>query len=49
MVYRVKNNSLDHARQQATNLNELQRIIREQAALKKLSITIDQEMDPKRQ
>lgn len=40
-VYRVKNNSLDHARQQATDMKELQRIIREQASLKKLSLPMD--------
>lgn len=41
IIYRVKKNSLDHASRNASDINELQRIIREQAALKKLSITID--------
>ena len=41
IVYRVKKNSLDHASRNAADLDELQHIIREQASLKKLSITID--------
>lgn len=39
IVYRVKKNSLEQASQKAADIGELQRIIREQAALKKLSIT----------
>ena len=41
IVHRVKKNSLDFASRNATDIGELQRIIREQAALKSLSITID--------
>ncbi len=41
IVYRVKKNSLDHASQNATDIGELQRIIQEQAALKRISVTID--------
>lgn len=40
-VLRVRKNSLDHASRNATDIVELQRIIREQAALKTLQITID--------
>lgn len=40
-VYRVKKNSLDEASRNATDIVQLQRIIREQAALKTLRITID--------
>ncbi len=40
-VMRVRKNSLDHASRNATDIVELQRIIREQAALKTLQITID--------
>ena len=39
IVYRVKKNSLEQASQKAADIGELQRIIREQAALKKFSIT----------
>ena len=41
VVYRVKKNSLDYASRNAADIGELQKIIREQAALKTLSITID--------
>lgn len=41
-VYRVRKNSLDEASRNATDIGELQRIIREQAALKTIQITIDQ-------
>jgi DNA primase len=37
----VRKNSLDEMSRSATDIDELQRIIREQAALKKLHITID--------
>lgn len=40
-VYKVKKNSLDVAGRNAGNIEELQRIIREQANLKKLHITLD--------
>ena len=40
-VYKVKKNSLDVAGRNAGNIEELQRIIREQANLKKLHITVD--------
>jgi DNA primase len=40
-VYRVRKNSLDEMSRSATDIGELQRIIREQAALKTLHITID--------
>ncbi len=40
-VYRVKKNSLDHASRNASDIGTLQRLIREQAALKTLQITID--------
>ena len=40
-VYRVRKNSLDEASRSATDIGELQRIIREQAALKTIQITID--------
>lgn len=40
-VLRVRKNSLDYASRNATDIVELQRIIREQAALKTLQITID--------
>lgn len=40
-VYRVRKNSLDHASRNATDIGQLQQIIREQAALKTLKITID--------
>ena len=40
-VMRVKKNSLDHASRQATEISELQRIIKEQAALKSLHISVD--------
>lgn len=40
-VYRVKKNSLDYASRNATDIAQLQRIIREQAALGTLRITID--------
>ncbi len=40
-VYRVRKNSLDEASRNATDIGELQRIIREQAALKTIQITID--------
>lgn len=40
-VYRVKKNSLDTASRKATDIGQLQQIIREQAALKTLQITID--------
>ena len=39
--YKVKKNSLDVAGRNAGNIEELQRIIREQANLKKLHITLD--------
>ncbi|NBH71372.1 DNA primase [Clostridiaceae bacterium] len=41
IVYRVKKNSLDYASRNAADIGELQRIIQEQAALKKLLATID--------
>ena len=41
IVYRVKKNSLDYASRHAADIDELQKIIREQAALKTFSITID--------
>lgn len=40
-IYRVRKNSLDEASRNATDIGELQRIIREQAALKTIQITID--------
>lgn len=40
-VLRVRKNSLDEASRNATDIGELQRIIREQAALKTIQITID--------
>ena len=40
-VVRVKKNSLDYASRQASEISELQRIIREQAALKSLHISVD--------
>ncbi len=40
-VLKVKKNSLDEASQRATDIGQLQQIIREQAALKTLKITID--------
>lgn len=40
-VYKVKKNSLDVAGRNAGNIEELQRIIREQANLKKLHIALD--------
>ena len=40
-VLRVRKNSLDYASRNAVDISELQRIIREQAALKTLHITID--------
>ena len=40
-VYRVKKNSLDIASRKAADIGQLQQIIREQAALKTLQITID--------
>lgn len=40
-VLRVRKNSLDYASRNAVDIPELQRIIREQAALKTLHITID--------
>lgn len=40
-VLRVKKNSLDEASRRATDIGQLQQIIREQAALKTLKITID--------
>ncbi len=40
-VYRVKKSSLDKASRNATDIGRLQQIIREQAALKTLRITID--------
>ena len=40
-VYKVKKNSLDAAGRNAGSIEELQRIIREQANLKKLHITLD--------
>lgn len=40
-VLRVRKNSLDHASRNATDIAELQRIIREQAALKTIRITMD--------
>lgn len=40
-VLRVRKNSLDEASRNAVDIGELQRIIREQAALKTLQITID--------
>ncbi len=41
IVYRVKKNSLDYASRNASDIGELQRIIREQAGLRKLLATID--------
>lgn len=40
-VLKVKKNSLDEASRRATDIGQLQQIIREQAALKTLKITID--------
>lgn len=40
-VLKVKKNSLDEASRKATDIGQLQQIIREQAALKTLKITID--------
>ena len=40
-VLKVRKNSLDEASRSAADIGELQRIIREQAALKTLRITID--------
>lgn len=40
-VLRVRKNSLDYASRNATDIVELQRIIREQAALKTIQITMD--------
>lgn len=40
-VYRVKKNSLDVASRNAADIRELQRLIKEQAALKMLHITVD--------
>ncbi len=40
-VYRVRKNSLDYAGRNATDIGQLQQIIREQAALKTMKITID--------
>lgn len=40
-VMRVRKNSLDQASRNATDIGELQRIIREQAALKSLRISLD--------
>lgn len=40
-VLKVKKNSLDEASRRATDIRQLQQIIREQAALKTLKITID--------
>lgn len=41
IVYRVKKNSLDYAGQHASDINQLQQIIREQAKLGKISIIIE--------
>ena len=38
---RVKKNSLDYASRNAAGIEELQRIIKEQAALKDLHISLD--------
>ena len=40
-VYRVRKSSLDYASRNATDIGQLQKIIREQAALKTMKITID--------
>ena len=40
-VLKVRKNSLDEASRKATDIGQLQQIIREQAALKTLKITID--------
>lgn len=40
-VLRVRKNSLDYASRNAADIAELQKIIREQAALKTLHVTID--------
>lgn len=40
-VYRVKKNSLDHASRSAADIHQLQKLLQEQAALKKLSIAIE--------
>lgn len=40
-ILKVKKNSLDEASRRATDIGQLQQIIREQAALKTLKITID--------
>lgn len=41
IVLRVRKNSLDYASRNATNIGELQQIIKDQAALKTLQISID--------